>query len=74
MNIHANKKLPLYLASILSACMVIGLSVRNISAQNAGASFLNIAPGARAIGMGSAFAAVADDVSAVYWNPGGLAD
>jgi hypothetical protein len=29
--------------------------------------------GARAQGMGGAFVAVADDASAVYWNPGGLA-
>jgi len=28
--------------------------------------------GPRAIGMGSAFTALADDASAVYWNPAGL--
>lgn len=28
--------------------------------------------GARAIGMGKAFVAVANDVSAIYWNPAGL--
>ena len=28
--------------------------------------------GARAIGMGSAFMPVADDYSAIYWNPAGL--
>jgi len=30
-------------------------------------------PGVRAAGMGGAFTALADDASAVYWNPGGLA-
>src|SRR3954453_8633499 len=29
--------------------------------------------GVRAAGMGGAFTAIADDASAVYWNPGGLA-
>src|SRR5919206_1344466 len=29
--------------------------------------------GARATGMGGAFVAVADDASAVFWNPAGLA-
>jgi len=35
--------------------------------------FLMISPGARAAGMGEAFAGVADDASAVFWNPAGLA-
>ena len=28
--------------------------------------------GARALGMGSAFVAIADDATATYWNPAGL--
>jgi hypothetical protein len=36
-------------------------------------SFLARGPGARPAGMGEAFTAVADDASAVSWNPGGLA-
>ncbi len=35
--------------------------------------FLLIAPNARADGMGEAGAALSDDGSAAYWNPGGLA-
>jgi hypothetical protein len=38
-----------------------------------GAQFLKIGVGARAAAMGSAFASVADDASAVYWNPAGVA-
>jgi hypothetical protein len=37
------------------------------------ADFLKIGVGARALSMGSAFSAVADDASAFYWNPAGLA-
>lgn len=35
--------------------------------------FLKIPIGARATAMGGAFVAVADDASAVYWNPAGIA-
>lgn len=37
------------------------------------AKFLSIPVGARALGMGGAFVAVADDPSAMYWNPAGIA-
>jgi hypothetical protein len=37
------------------------------------AEVLKIGLGARAIGMGEAYVAQADDVSSLYWNPGGLA-
>ncbi len=39
----------------------------------AGAQFLEIGVSARAIGMGEAFLGLADDASALYYNPGGLA-
>ena len=34
--------------------------------------FLRVGVGARALGMGSAFAGLADDGTAAYWNPAGL--
>src|SRR5437879_2592627 len=37
------------------------------------ADILKIGVGARAIGMGEAYVAQADDVSSLYWNPAGLA-
>jgi len=36
------------------------------------ATFLSIGQGARAIGMGSAFVALSDDPSGIYWNPAGI--
>src|SRR6185295_6018406 len=38
-----------------------------------GASFLKIGVGARAVGIGAAQTALADDAAAIYWNPAGLA-
>lgn len=36
------------------------------------ATFLKIGAGARAVGMGEAFGALANDASALYWNPAGI--
>jgi opacity protein-like surface antigen len=46
-----------------------GVSKRGTTA----APFLSIAQGARSLSMGGAFVAIADDPSAMYWNPAGIA-
>jgi len=38
-----------------------------------GANFLKIGVGARPLGMGGAFVAVADDANTIWWNPAGVA-
>ena len=43
------------------------------SATRYAGEFLRIGVGARALGMGSAFAGLADDGTAAFWNPAGLA-
>jgi len=41
-------------------------------AGTVGAAFLKIDAGCRPLGMGGAFAGLADDVNAIFWNPAGL--
>lgn len=36
------------------------------------AGFLNVGVGARAVGMGGAFVALANDATTMYWNPAGI--
>ena len=51
--------------------LVIAAS-RPAPAADFAAAFLEVGIGERAIGLGQAFTAVADDASAGYWNPAGL--
>lgn len=47
---------------------------KNVSKRGTtAADFLEIGVGARALAMGGAFTALADDPSAIYWNVGGIA-
>lgn len=63
------KKVIFILASIISFSSVFsqGVSVGKYSGE-----FLAIGVGGRPLGMGNAFVALANDVSAGYWNPAGL--
>jgi len=51
---------------------VISFATISHSAGTSAAQFLKLGAGARAAAMGNAFASVADDVTATYWNPAGL--
>ena len=57
--------------ALLCASVGIFLAAPAHATKYAG-EFLKVPVGARAIGMGSAFIAVADDATAPFWNPAGL--
>ncbi len=61
----------LALAVVLLASSQAPRSAR-AAAGEAGFAFLKLGVGARPMGMGSAYVALANDPTAVYWNPAGL--
>ncbi len=58
----------------LTVCLLAGNSdvFANKKVGTTGAQFLKIGSGARPVGMGQAFAGIADDVNSLYWNPAGV--
>ncbi|TES92627.1 MAG: PorV/PorQ family protein [Candidatus Cloacimonadota bacterium] len=59
------KKIHFVIILLLLPALVSGAGTK-------GAAFLKIPTGSRAIALGEAFTALADDINAIYWNPGGL--
>ncbi len=49
-----------------------GLLAFSASADKYAGEFMYVGAGARALALGSAYSAVADDITAGYWNPAGL--
>jgi len=64
------KTIFVFIISIISVGIVFGSDVKK---GTTAAQFLKITPGARSVAMGNAFVAVANDASALYWNPSGIA-
>jgi opacity protein-like surface antigen len=65
----------LMISAVLGLFLISPVSADSGRLTNVGttaAPFLEVGVGSRAIGMGAAFVAVANDVSALYWNPAGL--
>src|SRR5207244_6511318 len=69
--------------SVALTALLLGIAIAaparaqfSLGEQRAGTSsgaFLKIGVGARAVGLGESFVAVANDPSAIFWNPAGLA-
>ena len=54
------------------AAAILTLALPASAGAQESASFLKIGVGAKALGMGGAYAAIATDISAIAWNPAGL--
>lgn len=59
-------------ARLLCLTLAVCGAARGAARANSGAAFLKLGAGARASGLGSAYTALADDVTSLHWNPAGL--
>lgn len=70
---------PVLVAGIVALLLCVppqSVYSQGVSSDNVGtssANFLKLGVGARAAALGGAFVAIADDATASYWNPAGLA-
>ena len=61
--------------SLLLICLIhSGKVYSQTYAGGSAGQFLKIEVGARSVGMGGAYVAVANDASAIYWNPAGISN
>jgi len=58
--------------AVVIALMLPSMAAAQAKVGTTGAQFLELGVSARAMGMAEAFSAVANDISAVYYNPAGL--
>lgn len=64
--------IPAVLLAALGLCLPAQAQFAKVG--TVGLKFLDIGVGGRALAMGEAYAAVANDASAVFWNPAGIAN
>ena len=74
MHAIANYRLPAFIFSIILFSFIPSqiTHAQALSRIEVPSSMNPVGSGARALGMGGAFIAVADDATAASWNPGGL--
>jgi hypothetical protein len=62
------------LSILLAIAVAAGLEAKQVmKTGTTAATFLKVDVGARGVGMGGAFVSMAEDATAMYWNPAGLA-
>lgn len=71
-NVRNTKSTHLLLSGVLTIMVAIMATAGPAAAAKYAGAFMDDGGGARALAMGSAFTAVADDPSAAFWNPAGL--
>ncbi|NIM19802.1 MAG: PorV/PorQ family protein [Candidatus Latescibacteria bacterium] len=66
--------LSITISHLLCLLLFVGMLIlpQNAGAKKFAGDFMAMGGGARALGMGGAFAAVANDASTVFWNPSGI--
>lgn len=60
-------------AALALTLLAAGTAFGLLGPSATGFTFMKIGVGARPVGMGGAYTAVADDANALFWNPAGLA-
>ena len=68
------KKIKYFLIVTLFASVAFATFAQTTKTGTTAAQVLKFNVGPRAIGMGGAFTAVSDDITSIYWNPGGTAN
>jgi len=64
--------IPAVLIVVLGLCLPAQAQFAKVG--TVGLKFLDIGVGGRALAMGEAYAAIANDASAIFWNPAGIAN
>ncbi len=60
--------------TIAAICVLLLFLPMEVKADKYAAEFMALGGGARAMSMGGAFTAIADDATATFWNPAGIAN
>lgn len=66
------RKMKFKIQDVLCFVLYFVFCISYLAHASSGASFLKLGVGARALAMGSAYTAVANDATSLHWNPAGL--